>query len=241
MTAAPARILRPYAENCRTHPPITQRNRDRRAYILEAARAMFIDHGRASITLQQFAYATGLSQSTIRHHIADMDHLFGLILARHLDAVLAAVSQIGHDDPDPLPKRRAEYFRVTRGFLGFPTPMHYLFLRDRFCLPPDERDAIENQHRMIGHLIGGCNAEDVLTLLDSPTLDLEKIEAACALFASIDRTRQEASKPPQPAANPPEPPTPPAKIPAGVWGVASPPNLVPFPFPFVSRNPKPPP
>jgi hypothetical protein len=202
---APARILRRIAERCRTRPEPTQRERDRLAYIMEAAQEMFIELGRAAVTVDQFAYSTGMAPVTIRRAVCDMDHVFGLILMKHLDAILIAISAVRYDTPDALARRRAEYFRHTRGYLGIPTPLHFLLLRDRFALPPDELEPVERQHRLIGSLLGGGDTpDDILSQLDCPTLDLAKIESACAGFAAIDRDRQQATQPP-PVAEQPEP------------------------------------
>jgi AcrR family transcriptional regulator len=212
MTEIPARILRNQADECRTRPPPTQRDRDRRAYIMEAAEKMFIQHGRAAVTLRQFSYATGMAQFTIRKHICCLDHAFALILTKHLDRILEAVSAVKYDEPDLLRRRRAEYFRVTRGICNVPTPMHFLLLRDRFCLPPDELEPIDRQHRMIGHMLGGEFPEEILAQLDCPTMDLKKIESVCALIEGIDRDRRENPPPlpvfpdrSEPAVAPPKP------------------------------------
>jgi hypothetical protein len=221
---APARILRRIAERCRTRPEPTQRERDRLAYIMEAAQEMFIELGRAAVTVDQFAYSTGMAPVTIRRAVCDMDHVFGLILMKHLDAILIAISAVRYDTPDALARRRAEYFRHTRGYLGIPTPLHFLLLRDRFALPPDELEPVERQHRLIGSLLGGGDTpDDILSQLDCPTLDLAKIESACAGFAAIDRDRRQATQPP-PAAEQPEPATRPDPGPQTPQRSASPPD-----------------
>jgi hypothetical protein len=74
--------------------------------------------------------------------------------------------------------------------------MHFLLLRDRFCLPPDELKPIDDQHHVIGSMLGGENPEEVLALLDCPTMNLKKIESVCAHIDGIDRDLRENPPPP---------------------------------------------
>jgi AcrR family transcriptional regulator len=197
MNAIPARLLRPQADACRSRPPLSERDRERRDYILEAARNVFIRHGRANVTVTQFCYAARLAPVTLRRQFSDMDHLFGLVLQKHLDSITTAIGQVPKDVPDIFAARRAAYFQATRGICDVPTPLHFLLLRDRFHLPPDELDAIEFHRRVIGALLGPGEPENTLALLDAPTLDLGQIEAMHAALTGLARARAEAP-PPEP-------------------------------------------
>ena len=195
MNPTPARQLKRFAEACRSRPPTTQRDRDRYVYILEAAQDMLIDTGRNRFTLPEFALCVGLSQLTIRRQISDLHHLFALVLSKHLDAILAAVGAIPFDSPDLFARRRLAYGRATRGICGIPTPLHFLLVRDRFTLPDDELESIDKQRRVIAFLVGRENGEDIMNLLDSPTLDLEKIEAMIAAMERMDESRRAGARP----------------------------------------------
>ena len=195
MNPTPARQLKRFAESCRSRPPTTQRDRDRYVYILEAAQDMLIDTGRNRFTLPEFALCVGLSQLTIRRQISDLHHLFALVLSKHLDAILAAVGAIPFDSPDLFARRRLAYGRATRGICGIPTPLHFLLVRDRFTLPDDELESIDKQRRVIAFLVGRENGEDIMNLLDSPTLDLEKIEAMIAAMERMDESRRAGARP----------------------------------------------
>jgi AcrR family transcriptional regulator len=207
----PCRLIRPQTEICKLRPALTERDQKRRDYILEAARNVFIQHGTAGITLTEFAYALGMAPVTIRRHVSDMHHLFALILNRYLHDIITAVGVV-QEGPDLFARRRAAYFRITRGICNVPTPMHFLLLRERFSLPEDELAGIESQRRAIGYMLDPHAGEDVLCYLDYPTFDLKKIEALVATAAAIDQDRAD-NPPPIPVFDPPPPAPKPAKPP----------------------------
>jgi AcrR family transcriptional regulator len=210
MTAIPARLLRPQAEQCPSRPPLREQDRQRRAYILEAAEKIFATHGRANITLKNFAIAISLSEQTMRRHATDLHHLFGIVLTRHLDAILAAIGQIPAHRQD---RRRAEYLRLIRETHTDTARLHILFLRERFTLPPDQLEPLEQQRRIIGHLVGGNTWEATLALLDCPTLSPDTIESMLAAGAQTATPQPAAPEPrraaifARPVATPPVPTT----------------------------------
>ena len=194
----PTRILIPQARACPSRPVPTPREIQRRAYIMEAATSIFATHGRAFVTMRAFADATGLAQSTIRRHVGDMHHLFGLILAAHLDALLAAITKIPAGAAGQQARRRAEYCRITRAQCA--AGLHRLFLQERFMLPADERAPLEQQRRLIGIMLAGQAWEEILPLLDNAALDATKIETMIAAAATLDATRRlDAAAPVHPA------------------------------------------
>ena len=103
MNPIPARLMQAQAETCPSRPRPTERERNRRAYILEAATRIFTTHGRFRVTLREIAVATGLTQISIRNQIADIDHLFALVLSKHLDAI--PLRHRRHPDHRPRPFR----------------------------------------------------------------------------------------------------------------------------------------
>ncbi len=214
MQTIPARLMRAQVEACATRPAPTSRDRARRAYILDAGRAIFIAHGRLRVTLRDIAVATGLTQISIRNQIADLDHLFALTLAKHMDEILAAIALVPRHHADVFARRRAEYFRVTRGIFAVPTPLHFLWMRERFALPDDELEPLEARRRTLGFMLAGDAWETALLLLDSPHLDIPDIETM--LEDQAARAQQQAQQAQAPAdlvqAGPPAPePPPPVK------------------------------
>ena len=185
MTPIPARLMRAQVEACPTRPRPTERDRQRRAYILDAATRIFAAHGRFRVTMRDFATVTGLSQRAIRQQIFDLDHLFALTLAKHLDMILAAIGAVPHNRPDLQARRRAEYLRVTRGICNVPTPIHFLWLRDRYALPEDELEPLEQTLGLIGGMLAGESWQTALILLDSPHLDQPQIETMLAAHARV--------------------------------------------------------
>jgi hypothetical protein len=212
MEPIPARLLRPQAERCKSRPPKTPRDQQTYDYILEAAEDMFLTHGRARVTIPALALATELSQLTIRRKILDLHNLLRIILAKHLNNIVKRISEVPADSPDLRRLRRAAYYRATRDDRSVPTQMHFLLLEERFSLPPDQREPIENTRATIGGILGGDDWEATLHELDCPTTDLETAEAVLATRAERLRRRAEPPKPPAaepaPAAPPPKPPSP---------------------------------
>jgi AcrR family transcriptional regulator len=239
MTPIPARILRPLALTCPSRPRPTERERQRRAYLLEAAQAVFEAHGRAPITLRAFADATAVSPSTIQRDFADLHHLFALVLTRHLDAILAAIGQIPEGDPDRLARRRASYRRAAANPDATQSRLHILYCRDRFLLPPDQLEPLEQQRRLIGDLVDPQNGEATLALLDCQTLSLPQIEAMLAPSRPAPAPQANA---PAPQANAPAPqanaPAPQANAPAPRANAPAPQITTPAPIP---AHPTPPP
>ena len=208
MQTIPARLMRAQTEACKNRPAPTERDRQRRAYILEAGRAIFIAHGRLRVTIKDVAIATGLTQIAIRNQIADLDHLFAQILAKYLDEILTAVGAVPRDQPDTYARRRAAYFRVTRGMFNIPTPLHFLWMRERFTLPEDELEPLEQSRRMIGVMLAGNAWETALHLLDTHHLDTPEIEIMLAAQAQAQAQAQAAGQPEAPLQDnqpPPEP------------------------------------
>ncbi len=212
MEPIPARLMRAQAEACKSRPAQTPRERARRAYILESARAIFIAHGRTRVTLRDLAIATGLTQISIRHQFADLDHLFSLTLAKYMDEIIQAVSAVPRHHPDLFARRRAEYFRVTRGICNIPTPLHFLWMRERFTLPEDQLESLELARRTLGFLLAGEAWETALLLLDTHHLDEAQIEAMLAASASHAQPQTATPEAGQaadtPAARPPHTPPP---------------------------------
>ena len=208
MTPIPARLMLPQALACPHRPRPTERDRTRRAYILEAATSIFAAHGRTRITMRAFATAIAVSPTTIRHHVADLDHLFALTLAKHLDTILAAIGAVPHNRPDVQARRRAEYVRLTRDASQTLTRIHVLWLRERFTLPEDELHPLEQTLALIGALLAGDAGQTALLLLDSPHLDQTQIETMLAahtrpiapeLPAQSAATQPQASRPDRPS------------------------------------------
>ena len=236
MTPIPARLLRHQVEDCRSRPPDTARDRARYAYLLEAGQSIFIAHGRNGVAIRELSDATGLAQYTIRRLVSDVDHLFQLILTRHLDAVLNAICRVPIAAPDQGARRRAEYFRVTRGIMNIPTPLHFLLCRDRFTLPADLLGPLERQRALLDSFLGGEAWEETLTLLDCPTLDLPAIEAMLAAREAAAGVREPRTlHTPEPPPEPPEPDQPPE--PARLPNTTFPPGFLTAPRkpPFALR------
>jgi AcrR family transcriptional regulator len=201
MEPIPARLMRAQVAACKNRPAPTPRESARRAYIIEAARNIFIAHGRLRVTLKDVAIATGLTQISIRNQIADLDHLFAITLTKHLDDILTAIAAVPSHHQDLFARRRAEYLRVTRGLFNIPTPMHFLLMRERFTLPEDELEPLEARRRTLGFMLAGAAWETALLLLDSHHLDAPAIERMLQAQAAAPEALPEPIEDPAPLLN----------------------------------------
>jgi AcrR family transcriptional regulator len=136
------------------HPPLplTQRQADTRARILNLAQCLMAEFGAKTIKFTALAQALRISPATLRFHFADHDDLLAALLARHLDHIEAALAEASARD------RRAAYRTATRTPSGTLTEAHTLLLRHRRDLHPDERPAIDTARRRIATLLAGAPA-----------------------------------------------------------------------------------
>ena len=179
---------------------------------------MFTQHGRAAVTMANFALAVGITQLAIKQLVGDLDHLFGQVLVKHLDTLLDAVNLMPRPNPaggapqTPWAARRAAYFYASRGFCNVPTPLHFLLIRERFMLPEDELEGVEIQRRMLASMLGGEDGDAIMALLDCPTITLEQVEAMVAGLQNWHAQPQPCATP-EPAPEPGYRPAPPPREP----------------------------
>jgi AcrR family transcriptional regulator len=187
----PIRILRAKAQARNpAHFALTERQRVRQEAILDIAKHLIAEEGRANVTFAGLARALRLSVTTLIFHFVDLEALLGEIIRRHLRALSSELGKISADDPQRHEKRRAAYLAYTRTPMGGLTEAHLLLVRDRHTLPPDERDGIELIRYALGELLTDGCVEDAYLFLDAPLLAPARIESYIA-------------------ARPPEPPPPP--------------------------------
>jgi AcrR family transcriptional regulator len=218
----PLRILRERAaEIPGVSPNFSPSELTRRATILRAGRTLMAEEGRSAFTLAKFAGMIWITAATIRRHFIDMDSLLFDILMDHLRSLSAALGAVPRSAPDRPAACRAAYLAHTRTAWGGLTEAHRLFVRDRACLPPDDRAALERIHLGLGHFLGGESDVSTIQLLDTEILEAEEIEEIiagrmlrAARYAALSHadTRGRAAAPEAP---PPEAkPTPAASLPA---------------------------
>jgi AcrR family transcriptional regulator len=200
MDLIPARLLQPCVEAAIHARPLTKRECETREHLIDAARRMFIQFGRLRVDVPFFAHSTRTAAITIRRHFGDMHHVFGLILHEYVLEIYKAVSSVDGEGEELFTRRRAAYFRATRGFCNVPTSMHFLLVKDRVTLPADELEPVEDIRRLIGDLVGGDYGDEVLTILDHPRVTLAKAEALITTLTDFDAAHaQPAQDRPSPA------------------------------------------
>jgi AcrR family transcriptional regulator len=67
-------------------PPVSGALRD---HILDAAKALFIQHGYRGLSMRQIAEAVGVSKAALYYHFQDKEELFLAILSAYLDEIEA--------------------------------------------------------------------------------------------------------------------------------------------------------
>jgi len=194
----PARILRADAESLeRDSPDLTVREQEQYTRILTIAEGLMARHGIHTMTASSLAQALRMAPSTLRRHFADLDALLATLLHRHLRKLAGALNKIPQDSPDRPQKCRAAYLAYTRTPQGGFTEAHLLLVRDRHLLPDDLLTNIEAARCKLGNLLAQGHAEEALALLDLPSLNAPRIEAA---LAAITADQQKPAPPaPKPA------------------------------------------
>jgi AcrR family transcriptional regulator len=177
---------------------LTTRQRIALTRILTLAPSLMAKFGTPLLTFSAVAAALRMAPATVRFHFPDLDALLSTLLTRHLDALLAAVSEIPNEHPNRDQNRRAAYLTVTRTPSGALTQAHHLLVRDRHFLPEDALTPIEAYRHQIGTLLAGDHAEFALGILDIPHATVDQIENALRNL----RPAQPPAASPQPAPNP---------------------------------------
>ena len=183
---------------------LTTRQREIRERVLTLAQSLMARFGTTLLTFSAVAASLHITTRTLRFHFPDLDALLAILLLRHLDAILAAVSEVPNDHPNRDQARRAAYFIATRTAAGALTDAHTLLVRDRHFLPEDVLIPIEAYRHQIGILLAGDHAEFALGNLDIPL----------ATQAQIENALHNLRPDPQPAARPTPAPRPAAPRPS---------------------------
>jgi AcrR family transcriptional regulator len=189
----------------RPAPNLTMRQRQTRERILTYGQTLMAAVGTLTLKFSTLAAAIHVAPTTLRRHFADLDDLLNALLIRHLDSLLAALTETPDTDPDRDAKRRATYLALTRTPSGALTEAHLLLVRDRPFLPPEERDRIEAYRHEIGTLLAGDRAQLVLPILDNPFATANDIAALLGNLREVREPHQAAHR--HAALPPPRPPS----------------------------------
>jgi AcrR family transcriptional regulator len=232
MTTTPARILRAHADalpNARRYR--SAKERETEDHILQAAKPVLANNGRATTSFSGLAFAIRIPAGTLRRHFPDLDALLSELLLRHLRAIADELGRIPHNTPNSQAARRAAYLAATRSPYGGPTEGHILLLRDRHVLPPDLAEPLEKIRQSIGDLLAYPNGPAALALLDTPGTTPATIET---MFDALAPTPP-PSEDPAPTLLPAAPRPPKKNLLTGTSLVDS----APIPFPATLAPPPP--
>jgi AcrR family transcriptional regulator len=219
----PHRLLRAVAEDADPKlRDLSTRDLDRRDRIFEVAQTLFSRFGRHGVTFRGLAAANHMSPVTLRRFFLDIDALLGELFVRHMRMIATFIGRVSADDPDRHRLYRAAYIAATRTGFGAPTQAHMLFTMYRPTLPDDIAYDLNQARLALGDMISGSadRADELLELLDTPTIDPEEIEliwqrriARTAAFAKANAAPprapvidlQNPAKPSHAAPPPPDP------------------------------------
>jgi AcrR family transcriptional regulator len=198
----PLRIMRNIIDK-HDGPPIalSTRQRETRERILTLGQSVLAKFGTPTLKFTILAAAMHISTSTVRFHFADLDALLSALVVRHLDRLVAAISEVPNDDPYCEHNRRAAYLKASRAPDGGLNEGHLLLVRDRHFLPRDVLANIEALRHQIGILLAGDRAQLALCVLDIPHVDPAELQNRLVGVCP-------AARPPAPSVHAPVRPTP---------------------------------
>lgn len=128
--------------------PISSRQR-----IVQTARALFVERGYASVSMQQIADATGLRKASLYHHFKSKEALFADVMAGEMDRVLVDFAEVrGVDGPigDQLERIALVNYRQ------FAQPDLYQLAKDFFQhVPESEHDEVHKRLREMEGFFAG--------------------------------------------------------------------------------------
>jgi TetR/AcrR family transcriptional regulator of autoinduction and epiphytic fitness len=88
----------------------TARHLPGREKILREARAQFVAHGFAGVTMQRIADAIGVTKAALYYHVADKEELFGEAFIGEMERICAGIAAL-RDDTQPLEPQLAAIAR----------------------------------------------------------------------------------------------------------------------------------
>jgi len=186
----PARILRAAAQDISRPDTGASATRD---HILNVAQHLMATYGSEEITFANLAIALCMGTTTLRRQFADIHALLGEVLRRHVRGISAALGKVPAGTTDQRKALRAAYYNFAHAPFGGLTAAHHLFQRDRHLLPPDERETIDIIHANMGRTLAGGLGAEALMMLDSPFMELARIETLLA--TPTDEVKHAATKP----------------------------------------------
>jgi len=156
---------------------VSRRDRDHERHqreILEAAKAVFVEHGFEGATMQEIATKAEFSLASVYKYFEGKEQLFQALLAEHVKHYLLEVDNAVANVQSPLERIKTS-IRVSIGYMEKERDLTHLFLRDLRGLwsPDDAAQAANAAYRAVFAYYEGLfkQAQDAHELCDVDTFD----------------------------------------------------------------------
>jgi AcrR family transcriptional regulator len=135
-------------------PPPSSRQR-----IVATARALFMERGYASVSMQQIADATGLRKASLYHHFKSKEALFADVMAAEMDRVLAEFSEVRAENGTI--EEQLEQIAMVN-YCQFAQPEFYQLAKDFFQhVPESEHEEVHKRLREMEDYFAGLFAQAI--------------------------------------------------------------------------------
>ena len=130
-----------------------------RQRIVATARALFVDRGYASVSMQQIADATGLRKASLYHHFKSKEALLAEVMATEMDRVLIDFEEVRTIDGSI----EAQLERIAQvNYRQFAQPELYQLAKDFFQnVPEAEHEEVHKRLREMEDFFAGLFAQAI--------------------------------------------------------------------------------
>ena len=130
-----------------------------RQRIVATARALFVERGYASVSMQQIADATGLRKASLYHHFKSKEALFADVMAAEMDRVLINFAEV-RDVDGPIDEQLERIAQVN--YRQFAQPELYQLAKDFFQhVPESEHEEVHKRLREMEDFFAGLFAQAI--------------------------------------------------------------------------------
>jgi AcrR family transcriptional regulator len=182
-------------------PTVPQSSRQR---IVATARALFVERGYASVSMQQIADATGLRKASLYHHFRSKEALFADVMAAEMDRVLIDFAEVR--TVDGTIEEQLEQIALVN-YRQFAQPDLYQLARDFFQhVPESEHEEVHKRLREMEDFFAGLFGQAI------ERGELESVDPHHAATMFFHMMMALANDPNDFRATPPPPPDEAAKL-----------------------------
>jgi AcrR family transcriptional regulator len=190
---------------------LTAREQQEVERLLDRFPPYFLDHPPDTVTVGVIARSLRITRPRFFRLFGDIGELLHTLFVRHLRAISRAFGDVPAGTPDRGAALRAAYLRATRTAMGTPTPLHYLWMRERRRLEEDLQAALKPMHDLIARQLAppDVSPEAVIDLLDLPSMGpawverlIQALPTEDAWLSFPDRNTAEPAPPPPPPETP---------------------------------------